>query len=130
MEVAMELEDDVFYADLKRQISLLIMDDDDEDPAVHCPSVSLQLNFQACSRAIHPAAEPYFSYQQAGRRESKGTGVFIPQSSHPRRKNRQGRFSSSSNKKFQRHHSDGSRGLPNSSFTNNPSPNSFNSKIF
>lgn len=34
MEMAMELEDDLFFADLSKQISLLIMDDDDEDPSV------------------------------------------------------------------------------------------------
>lgn len=44
MEVAMELDDDVFFADLSKQISLLIMDDD-EDIATHCPSVSLQVCF-------------------------------------------------------------------------------------
>lgn len=43
MEVAMEIEDDLFFQDLSKQISLLIMDDDDEDPVVHCPSVSLQV---------------------------------------------------------------------------------------
>ncbi|GMP77039.1 hypothetical protein CsSME_00033455 [Camellia sinensis var. sinensis] len=44
MEVAMEVEDDVFFADLNKQISLLIMDDDDgDDPVAHCPSVSLQV---------------------------------------------------------------------------------------
>lgn len=42
MEVGMEMEDDVFFADLNRQISLLIMDDD-EDPNAHCPSASLQV---------------------------------------------------------------------------------------
>ena len=43
MEVAMEVEDDSFFADLSKQISLLIMDDDEEDPAANCPSVSLQV---------------------------------------------------------------------------------------
>ena len=38
----MELDDDVFFADLSKQISLLIMDDD-EDLATHSPSVSLQV---------------------------------------------------------------------------------------
>lgn len=43
MEVAMEVEDDLFFADLSKQISLLIMDDDEEDPVANCPSVSLQV---------------------------------------------------------------------------------------
>nr|GMD79565.1 DNA polymerase epsilon subunit B like [Ipomoea batatas] len=47
---AMELEDDVFFADLSRQISLLIMDDEDvEISTTHCSSVSLQEN-----RNAHP----------------------------------------------------------------------------
>ncbi|KHG11337.1 hypothetical protein F383_11784 [Gossypium arboreum] len=41
MEVAVELEDDLFFADLSKQISLLIMDD--EDSVSTCPSVSFQL---------------------------------------------------------------------------------------
>lgn len=39
----MEVEDDSFFADLSKQISLLIMDDDEEDPVANCPSVSLQV---------------------------------------------------------------------------------------
>ncbi|KAE8076987.1 hypothetical protein FH972_015601 [Carpinus fangiana] len=94
MEVA---EDDLFFADLSKQISLLIMEDD-EDVDVHdplkfpnCPSVSLQ-DFAG---AINPPARlPPALYEQACRRESKGTGVFIPQLSQPRRKQRHGRFAS------------------------------------
>lgn len=40
----MEVEDDVFFADLSKQLTLLIMDDD-EDPIVQCPSVSLQVYY-------------------------------------------------------------------------------------
>ncbi|XP_062150371.1 uncharacterized protein LOC133858939 [Alnus glutinosa] len=92
MEVA---EDDLFFADLSKQISLLIMEDDDNNnddrPVVNCPSVSLQ-DF---SGAINPPARlPPVLYEQACRRESKGTGVFIPQLSQQRRKQRQGRFAS------------------------------------
>ncbi|KAH7859206.1 hypothetical protein Vadar_033098 [Vaccinium darrowii] len=112
MEVTMETieDDDLFFADLNKQISLLIMDDDD-DPVAHCPSTSLQ----TLSRAIHPAAaESPFGYNHPlnWRGESKGTGVFIPQSLNPRRKNnRQGRsFISSSNTKVRsRRHSHNSR---------------------
>ncbi|KAL8162667.1 hypothetical protein V2J09_014156 [Rumex salicifolius] len=90
MEVAME--DDLFFADLNRQISLLIMDDE-EDPALHCPNVSLQ----AFPQAIQHQNSPAFFNPDDFRREIKGTGVFIPRSSQPRRKNRQGGRQSSSN---------------------------------
>ncbi|KAH7843289.1 hypothetical protein Vadar_014812 [Vaccinium darrowii] len=103
MEVGMEMEDDVFFADLNKQISLLIMDDD-EDPSAHCSSASLQ----AFSRSVqYPPPQATYSHniQQTNCRkdQSKGTGVFIPQQSQPRRKNnRQGKFNSS---KFQYRHS-------------------------
>ncbi|XP_050373985.1 uncharacterized protein LOC126791562 [Argentina anserina] len=95
MEVAMELEDDLFFADLTKQISLLIMDDDDQDPISTCPSVSLQ----AFSCEIHPPAQvPAYMYEQSCKRETKGTGVFIPQSTVPRRKqNRQGKYTNAYN---------------------------------
>ncbi|XP_051126992.1 uncharacterized protein LOC127248597 [Andrographis paniculata] len=103
---ALELEDDVFFKDLSRQISLLIMDDEDDGPGcddsiAHCPS----LNLQAFNREIYPVAPGLvLDYnQQMNKREIKGTGVFIPRSmANPRRKNmRQGRFTASGNK-FQR----------------------------
>jgi len=37
MEVALELEDDLFFADLSKQISLLIMDEEDEHPLASSP---------------------------------------------------------------------------------------------
>ncbi|KAI5572675.1 hypothetical protein BDE02_10G028500 [Populus trichocarpa] len=85
MDLAMELEDDLFLADLIKQISLLIMDDDnDEDPVAICPSVSLQ-----SGNNIQITAPSQFMYEQNCRREScKGTGVSIPKSSQPRRKHR------------------------------------------
>lgn len=44
MEAALELEDDVFFKDLSKQISLLIMDDDDDEGSLsHCPSLNLQV---------------------------------------------------------------------------------------
>lgn len=101
VSVAMEVEDDLLFADLSKQISLLIMDDDDEDPVATCPSVSLQ----GFSRASYAAAAPSpFYHEQSCRRESKGTGVFIPQSTQPRRKHRQGRFSSCNSSKSHRQH--------------------------
>ncbi|KAK6130335.1 hypothetical protein DH2020_035927 [Rehmannia glutinosa] len=124
MEAALELEDDVFYKDLSKQISLLIMDDDDEDSLAHCPSV----NLQAFTQAIHPARQASFlnydNYQQTNRRESsKGTGVFIPRSSHPRRKNnaKQARFTASANK-FQTPCDHNSRGLPHMAYSSNINP--------
>lgn len=41
MDVTVELEDDLFFADLSKQISLLIMDED-EDPLA-CPAHTLQV---------------------------------------------------------------------------------------
>ncbi|XP_052190748.1 uncharacterized protein LOC127800272 [Diospyros lotus] len=132
MEVSMEVEDDAFFADLSKQISLLIMDDDDDDHEhpirAHCPSVSLQ----ALSRAIQPTAQPPFSlYQQPWGRadQSKGTGVFIPQSSHPRRRNRPAKLSSSRAKLHrQLLPADNSRGLlPHASNYNTNFPTSFTS---
>ncbi|KAK7363717.1 hypothetical protein VNO77_05869 [Canavalia gladiata] len=95
MEVAVEPEDDLLFADLSKQISLLIMDED-EDRTASCSAHSLQ----SFSGAIHPPAESVFLYEQALRRQSKGTGVFIPQSTQPRRKHRKGR--SSSHAKYQK----------------------------
>ncbi|KAI3863963.1 hypothetical protein MKW98_031555 [Papaver atlanticum] len=85
MEVAMEIEDDLFFADLSKEIALLIMDDDDDHPVVRCPkSVSIQQVF-----SHRPAVPSQLLYEHT--REVKGTGVFIPRSL-PRRKNRsQGR---------------------------------------
>ncbi|KAL3507969.1 hypothetical protein ACH5RR_033351 [Cinchona calisaya] len=129
--VAVELDDDVFFADLSKQISLLIMDDD-EDLVTRSPSISLQALSQSM---IHQAPQAPFLYdQQACRRESKGTGVFIPRSSQPRRKNKQGRYSNtSSNAKFQRNNHESSRGLTEVAYsTNNKAPyyDSFNLRRF
>jgi len=107
----MELEDDLFFADIIKQISLLIMDDDnDEGHVAICPSVSLQVlnNIQpliSCRSIYYQllqsgnnnqiTAPSQFMYEQNCRREScKGTGVFIPKSSQPRRKHRR-RYSQS-----------------------------------
>lgn len=54
----MELEDDLFFADLSKQISLLIMDEDeDEDPL---PSSPQQHHFQVYSYTLLNK-EKYFS---------------------------------------------------------------------
>ncbi|CAI8611439.1 unnamed protein product [Vicia faba] len=109
MEVAVELDDDLFFADLSKQISLLIMDEDEEDPFTSCHQQSLETNFQSFSGAIyHPPPQSNIMYEQMvlRRQESKGTGVFIPQSAtQPRRKQRKGR-SSSSYAKYQKQSQD------------------------
>lgn len=43
MEAAVEVEDDIFFADLSKRISLLIMDDDEDSLPDNCPSVNLQV---------------------------------------------------------------------------------------
>lgn len=98
MAVEVALEDDLFFADLTRQISLLIDDDDgdgdDNYPVAHFPSISPQ--GYSGSMIQHPPIMPsQYLYQESCRRElmSKGTGVFIPQSSQPRRKYKQAKRS-------------------------------------
>ncbi|XP_020276155.1 uncharacterized protein LOC109850539 [Asparagus officinalis] len=92
--MGMEVEDDVFFADLSKQISLLIMDDDEQD---EFPLQSPSLHFQGYDqRMMRQAMMPPLAYNQnmyemgsytlSSSRESKGTGVFIPRSSYPRRK--------------------------------------------
>ncbi|CAL0309069.1 unnamed protein product [Lupinus luteus] len=90
MEVTLEHEDDLFFSDLSKEISLLIMDEDDEDPLAPNPKDP----FKAFSSAIHHPPQFAFIYEHVLRRESKGTGVFIPQVTQPRRKHRKERYSS------------------------------------
>nr|XP_009765483.1 PREDICTED: uncharacterized protein LOC104217028 [Nicotiana sylvestris] len=91
-------QDDLFFADLSKQISLLIMDDDEDENASanYRPSAD---SLQVFSQVIHPAIRTPYVNEQNSRRASKGTGVFIPRSSQPRRKNRH----FSSNTKIQGH---------------------------
>ncbi|RWW23952.1 hypothetical protein GW17_00011786 [Ensete ventricosum] len=98
--MAVEVEDDVFFADLSKQIALLIMDDEEEFP-VQCPQLPVQVGCQLLpliSKCLLPTQDlpympqvmmpPPYGYELlAYRRESKGTGVFIPRSAAPRRKN-------------------------------------------
>lgn len=42
----MEVEDDLFFADLSKQISLLIMDDEDEDEDPVASNCAPPVNFQ------------------------------------------------------------------------------------
>ncbi|KAL5995904.1 hypothetical protein ACLOJK_025977 [Asimina triloba] len=103
MEAA-EVEDDAFFADLSKRISLLIMDDDDHDAssshnACCCPSVSSQA-FSHVYRG--PLAAPPMVYEANVTRARQGTGVFIPRSI-PRKKSRSGRFTSSHHAKHHKH---------------------------
>ncbi|CAN7005762.1 hypothetical protein IGI04_009536 [Brassica rapa subsp. trilocularis] len=96
----LELDDDVFFSDISKQISLLIMDDDEELKPVSLSSSSPSLSFQGIFRVGYQTA-PYMYHQE----QSKGTGVFIPKFSQSRRRPRhpkQGRFSSFNAKQ---HHS-------------------------
>ncbi|CAL9092136.1 unnamed protein product [Musa textilis] len=81
--MAVEVEDDVFFADLSKQLALLIMDDEEEFPAQY-PLLPAQ-ELPCMPQIMMP---PSYGYEVSYRRESKGTGVFIPQSTAPRRKNR------------------------------------------
>ncbi|BAT77252.1 hypothetical protein VIGAN_01535000 [Vigna angularis var. angularis] len=118
MEVALELEDDLFFADLSKQISLLIMDEeeDEEHPLASSPQ---EHHFQTYSSGsfYHPPQSAIL-YEHALRRQSKGTGVFIPQSTQPRRKHRKGR--SSSNAKHQKQSPDTAAPVPIKKPVSNP----------
>ncbi|MED6158696.1 hypothetical protein PIB30_035238 [Stylosanthes scabra] len=109
MQVAMELEDDLFFADLSKEIALLIMEEEEEDTFVTSPAESLQA-FSGAIYPTNPLPQFAFFYGQSLKRESKGTGVFIPQATQPRRnnKNRKGR-SNNSHAKFQKHSQNTSR---------------------
>ncbi|KAJ6817078.1 uncharacterized protein M6B38_413080 [Iris pallida] len=92
--MAIEMEDDLFFADLSKQIALLIMDDDEEFPVQSQPVHLQAYHHHHLSGSVVP---PPYAYEMAYRRESKGTGVFIPRSSLPRRKNRSGKSTSNNN---------------------------------
>ncbi|GAA0139047.1 hypothetical protein LIER_00672 [Lithospermum erythrorhizon] len=133
MAVAVEVEDDVFFADLSKQISLLIMDDEEDSSVSPTTSVSLQVFAQG----IHPTMQTsmFVQEQNYGKIQSKGTGVFIPQAWNSRRKNnnrQQGRHnnSSSKNSNFHRQFQNSSRGLLQQIPYNNSSYDSFNSRKF
>ncbi|KAG9151089.1 hypothetical protein Leryth_002679 [Lithospermum erythrorhizon] len=87
MAVAVEVEDDVFFADLSKQISLLIMDDEEDSSVSPTTSVSLQVFAQG----IHPTMQTsmFVQEQNYGKIQSKGTGVFIPQAWNSRHQNSQ-----------------------------------------
>ncbi|THU70168.1 hypothetical protein C4D60_Mb08t22180 [Musa balbisiana] len=80
----MEVEDDVFFADLSKRMALLIMEDEEESPA-QCPTLPVQELPYMPQMLMLPPHTNEVAYR---RRESKGTGVFIPLSTAPGRKNR------------------------------------------
>uniref|UniRef100_A0A7N0V3Q7 Uncharacterized protein n=1 Tax=Kalanchoe fedtschenkoi TaxID=63787 RepID=A0A7N0V3Q7_KALFE len=95
MAVALDMDDDLFFADLSRQISLLVNDDDQGPPlSFHHHSLA----FQAFSTTMQSNARrpPLFPCQQSAWKtvESRGTGVFIPKSTNWRKKNKQRRLRS------------------------------------
>ncbi|KAG5416469.1 hypothetical protein IGI04_004036, partial [Brassica rapa subsp. trilocularis] len=86
MAMDLELDDDVFYADIRKQINLLITDEDENNPISLSSSVSFQSLF---SENYQTLATPYMMYHVQNYnliRERKGTGVFIPRCSQPRKK--------------------------------------------
>ncbi|CAL9777357.1 unnamed protein product [Musa acuminata subsp. burmannicoides] len=85
----MEVEDDVFFADLSKRMALLIMEDEEESPA-QCPTLPVQELPYMPQILMLPPHTNEVAYR---RRESKGTGVFIPLSTAPGRKNRSRRSS-------------------------------------
>ncbi|MQL76256.1 hypothetical protein Taro_008626 [Colocasia esculenta] len=86
---ALELEDDLFFADLSQRIALLIMDDDGGETEALRPQRPSSL--QGLYHASLPAVPSLLFYEQAYGRQVRGTGVFIPQFSLPRRKQRAGK---------------------------------------
>ncbi|KAH7677045.1 hypothetical protein IHE45_07G056100 [Dioscorea alata] len=90
----MEVEDDVLFAELSRQLALLIMDDDEQFPVQPPPPLPFPGFHQVSQAVMMPSS---LTYEASFMRESKGTGVFIPQCKYPRRKNRSGRPNSSNN---------------------------------
>ena len=57
----MELEDDLFFADLSKEIALLIMDED-EDPLASCPPDSLQVLYYFNLFKVQTHAHTYFFF--------------------------------------------------------------------
>ncbi|KAG6520971.1 uncharacterized protein LOC122053702 [Zingiber officinale] len=90
--MALDVEDEAFFADLNKQLAMLIMDDDEEFPT-QCPPLPVQeIAYMPQMIMLMP---PYIS-EVVQRRERKGTGVFIPKSTAPRKKNKSRRPTTSS----------------------------------
>ncbi|KAL9233109.1 hypothetical protein vseg_008144 [Gypsophila vaccaria] len=90
MAIEVAMEDDMLFADLNRQISLLIDDEDDNDVHVSRVSSFSTQGFQRRMNYLPKLLSQNELYQaNCVGEKSKGTGVFIPQSTHPRRRYRQ-----------------------------------------
>ncbi|KAJ4898450.1 Uncharacterized protein Rs2_25244 [Raphanus sativus] len=85
MAMDLELDDDVFFADISKQINLLITDEDEQIPISLSSSI-----FQGLFRENYQTSStPHMMYHEKNYsllKESKGTGVFIPRCTQPRRK--------------------------------------------
>ncbi|CAN8269924.1 unnamed protein product [Cochlearia groenlandica] len=104
----LELDDDIFFADITKQINLLITDEDELG--------LFRESYQQTSTTTTPSHNMMMYNEQNYNliRESKGTGVFIPRCSQPRRrqhyynnhqkKKSQDRFNSSFVPKQHHHH--------------------------
>ncbi|KAF2548644.1 hypothetical protein F2Q70_00023909 [Brassica cretica] len=110
----LELDDDVFYADISKQINLLITDEDEHNPISLSSPISFQQKQGLFRENYQASATPYMMYHEQNYnqvKESKGTGVFIPRCSQPRRRQhnhphqkKQGRFGSLTPKQQYPHH--------------------------
>ncbi|KAJ0977492.1 hypothetical protein J5N97_012966 [Dioscorea zingiberensis] len=91
----MEVEDDVVFADLSKQIALLIMEDDDDEFPLQCPNSKTSPQLKGFARVpqvvVIPPIRNIGNHEAPFRRESKGTGVFIPPCSYPKKKNKSSR---------------------------------------
>ncbi|XP_074586038.1 uncharacterized protein LOC141841743 [Curcuma longa] len=83
--MALEVEDEVFFAELSKQIAMLITDDEEELP-IQYPPLPVQYKQEIAYMPHMTMLMPPYINEVAQRRESKGTGVFIPKSTAPRRK--------------------------------------------
>ncbi|PKA54843.1 hypothetical protein AXF42_Ash000678 [Apostasia shenzhenica] len=106
LPLSMELEDDVLFADLSRQIALLIMEDEEisassagagagagagvvqEFPICYYPA-PVQGCYYEFTQAMMMMPPSNTCYKLGCTRESRGTGVFIPKSSLPRGRSKQ-----------------------------------------
>ncbi|KAH7667014.1 hypothetical protein IHE45_12G031700 [Dioscorea alata] len=109
----MDVEDDAFYQDLSKQIALLIMEDDDDGFPMHYPSHAPPQGFhQVPQIVVMPPSLANYEASLSCKRESKGTGVFIPQC-YPKKKTKP------SNKNIS----------PNNNSNNNSSSSSFKCNV-
>lgn len=63
----MEVEDDAFFADLSKQIARLIMDDDEEEFPVKCPSIPVQVGLPLSSSGSFGCSEVVINEEEKDR---------------------------------------------------------------